>query len=287
MLCLLAKGSTLTLIITLAGPSGIHQSADFRLTRIQPGKQSSLQSDASPKQVTLRYGPGENAWQAVVAYIGVGAYKRIDTCSWITRWLNPSREWPTTLSFEAAIARVQSEGTNWLRGMSSSLGCPPLHTFVIGAMVAGQPQIVLISNCERARQLPLTVPSSELVVSRLRPRKPIVIISGQSAAVPRIERRILCSMLQSQREPKRIRERLAEVTRAASASPKSFGTVSPIAMTHSLLPDGSGGGEKYGDVAGDFIPNGLFNGLDTFDMLKCVTEHMGTGQHIPDDNRHG
>ncbi len=281
----------MTLIITLAGPSGIHQSADFRLTTLRQGRPSTLLSDASPKQVTLNYGVGAHAWQAVAAYAGVGAHEHLDTCSWLVRWLNPSGEWPVELSFVDAIACIQSQGTSWLHRMSLALGYLPRHTFVIAALVANKPQVVIISNCERVGQMPSDDLTSELVVTRLHPRKPMVIVTGQTDALTRVDRRLLCSMLRSQVRAKRIREKLAGITKMISESSGSQSTVSPAAMAYSLLPEGSadssGGGEKYGDVDGDFIPNGLSLGMETHTALRMVLQHMGSRLQIPEDNRHG
>jgi hypothetical protein len=249
----------------------------------------SLQSDASPKQVVLEYGLSPGAWSAVVTYTGIGAYQHIDTCSWLARWLNPTGKWLTILRFEDALECIRSEGTKWLAEVAKATHCPiPLHSFVVAGFVAHKLHVVLISNFERFGHRPSTTASPELIVTCRRPMKPIVVVTGVGIAVCRDNRRLLCSMLRAQADPKRIRERLADITRLASESPASHGLVSPNAMAFSLLSDGNNsGGEKYGEVEGDYFPHMLFNGFDMRERVQIVLDHMGTGQVISKDNRHG
>jgi hypothetical protein len=196
--------SHMTLNITLASPTGIHQSTDFRLMRPGAGGVMSRQSDASPKQVTIDSGLGPDRWMATIAYTGIGAWRTLDTCSWMVRWLYPSGEWPVDLEFEEAVERIRSEGTKWLVQISRPA---PQHSFIIGGWVSGKPQVALISNFECLRcasgwrhpvgeACPSAV-GTDLHVSRACPRRPMVVVTGQRAAVSATDRRRLSAMLGS------------------------------------------------------------------------------------------
>lgn len=272
--------------ITLASPTGIHQATDFRLTKFPSGRAPFVQSDASPKQITVHYGvPG---WEAVIAYTGVGAWGRRDTCSWLASWLQSPPN-PPNLSFKDMIERIRTEGTRWLAGMSPKLDRP--HTFVIGGFVDGKPQVVLASNFEHFGRRPAERADPELLVSRMRPQVPRVVITGMGNAVSRNDRKLLRALARESADPKHIRRMLADVIGRASVAPTSRGTIGPSAMAYSMVPNDQGGtesgGEKYGEIEGDYLPHMIMNGTDLPDVLNRVLAHMGNGQQVPTINWHG
>jgi hypothetical protein len=285
----------LTLNITLAGPTGIHQATDFRLMR-KVGQAVSVQSDASPKMVGLTAGIW--GWDALVTYAGLGALKGIDTSSWLNEWLkHPQRpgnlwppELPDKLSFDDMIQRVRTQGTNLLSQWSNN---DRRHTFVIGAFVEGKPQVVLLSNYEhfahdRADPAYANHAGPELLVSRRRPRTPKVVVTGTPEAVPRTDRRLLRAMARASVAPKHIRHTLANVIRRASAS---YHTIGPAALTYSLTPNDtgglSGGGEWYGDVTEPFVLHEIFVGIDNNDIINMVLQDIGSQERIQTTNCHG
>lgn len=239
----------MTLNLTLAAPWGIHQSSDFRLV---DGTSGALVQDVSPKLITLQY----LSWTAAISYCGVGGVGATETYVELGKWLtHPSG----SRTLNEVLAIIKTEGEEWLRVMPRRYP----HTFIVGAFISKEPSVTFISNFEDIRGSSSS-PTDVLRISSIRPRTAHVLITGTTSGVTRINRTILKAVLKRRYEPLRVRQFMASVNREASQmSP----FISLGCYAHSLLPDGTGGGERHGDVVKDFIPVMILNGINFRDQM--------------------
>src|ERR1700736_1105883 len=106
----------MTLNITLITQTGIHQSADFRLTELDEktaGKYVPL-NNHSAKILTLQY----KAWGAFISYCGIGMWAGKHTYDYLAEWLchHPGED----LSFEDVLKALEDNGNKWLDDITRS-----------------------------------------------------------------------------------------------------------------------------------------------------------------------
>ena len=112
----------MTLNITVVSPPGIHQSADFRISKTEKdtdGNWLELLPNAS-KSVALRY----EKWFGFVAYFGIGLGRGKRTDQYVTEWLSkltPNR------TFMDVAQTISASGSNWIRGINRHFPKPFRH----------------------------------------------------------------------------------------------------------------------------------------------------------------
>ena len=252
----------MTLTITLASPWGIHQSTDLQITN---GLTGDVVSDASPKQVTITC----FHWSALIAYCGVGqGADGKDTADALASWLKVPDLVQRKL--DEVIDLIRVEGDTWLASMPGKRR----HTFVMGVMKRSAVQIVLISNDEHFSGRREKDPKDHLFVTTSpHVSKPIAQVTGIPNAVEHRDVLVLEAAVKGRKDsPLQIRSRLAKVHAQAARRLQAQRGISASCMTYSLLPDGTGEGEKHGEVQGAFTPHRIRCGVASVDALQIVSQ---------------
>lgn len=196
----------MTLIITHVSQRRIFQSGDFRLTDARNGQQ--IDYWAQKQIIVQRFG-----WTALVGFCGVAHTGREYVPEWIVEQL---RATSPDAGFEDFVMRLRS-AEDWLARATPRFRA---ITFSVGAFVDLKPTFVLISNFEAIgrppRPLPRTWPAT-LEVTRFRPKKEQLFLSGRPAAVLPEERRQLLGTFRKVPPPEDGYAALAEINRRASA----------------------------------------------------------------------
>jgi hypothetical protein len=201
----------MTLNITLLTSGAIFQSADFQLTDGDTGDPLHTES---MKIVTVHYPD----WEGFVTYTGVGRWQGCDTTDWIVEWLTGLGD----ASPDAVIQRIRERGTEFMRAIAgASRGRRYRHTFIFAAFVSGAPLVATVSNFEDCSGQSESSPSRELRVdSRRMVHRPILLVTGQKAAVRRASRRHLERLAErADTSPARIRNELTAMNAEAAHSP--------------------------------------------------------------------
>jgi Tfp pilus assembly protein PilF len=217
----------MTLIMTYATPRRIFQSGDFRLTSPRTGE---IFDYKAQKQIIVQ----RFRWTALVGFCGVAHTGREYVPEWIVRQL---RALSQDASFEDLLRRLRTAEL-WLAGANPRFRA---ITFSVGAFVDFRPTFVLISNFEAIGEpprAPQTEYSAALQVSRLRPRRNQLLLSGRPSAVTRDDRRWLRNVL-GDAAPDRGYAVLAEVNRRASD--RDVGVGAACFTSHVTILGDSGG----------------------------------------------
>lgn len=189
----------------------IFQSGDFRLTDRRTGE--IIDYKAQKQIIVQRF-----RWTALVGFCGIAHTGREYVPEWIVRQL---RATPQDGSFDDFLRRLSSAEW-WLAGVNPRYRA---ITFSIGGFVDFRPTFVLVSNFEaigRSPRPPLREYPAALEVSRLRPGKNQLFVSGRPDAVSRDERRWLLRALRDL-APDQSYAALAEVNRRASVRDDAVG----------------------------------------------------------------
>jgi probable HAF family extracellular repeat protein len=256
----------MTLNITIVSQSGIHQSADFRISKTEKGadgKWIELQPNSS-KIISLRY----QTWSGFLTYCGMGLWNGKRTDEYATEWLADLSSSGTT--FQDAIEKIRERGSGWITSISRTFGKVMSHSFVLAGYEGGIPVYGVVSNYQTltGRIEPV---SSELKVDIRRSKKGThIFVNGVRSAVSRTTKRQLKRLIQIGTSANVIRYELAKVNRLASQSPAAENGISAACLTYSLNIHGEGGGEVHGDVPGPVLPRTVLNGVDMDKLLASV-----------------
>ena len=132
----------MTLNITIVSPAGIHQSADFQISKTErgvDGKWIELQPNSS-KIVSLRY----EKWSGLLTYCGIGLWKGKRTDEYASEWL---AELPKSgATFRDAVEKIREQGSAWIASINQSSGKVNIHSFVLAGYEAGTPVYAIVSN---------------------------------------------------------------------------------------------------------------------------------------------
>jgi tetratricopeptide (TPR) repeat protein len=250
----------MTLIITHVSQRRIFQSGDFRLTDARTGQQIDYWAQ---KQIIVQ----RSGWTALVGFCGIAHTGREYVPEWIVQQL---RATPQDAAFEDFLLRLRS-AEDWL-----ARAIPRFRaiTFSVGAFVDFKPVFVLMSNFEAIGRppgpLPRTLPAT-LEVTRFRPRKEQLFLSGRPDAVLAEERRRLLGTFRKVPPLEAGYAALADLNRHASTRD---GTVGPACFTAHVTVLGDQGGSvhewpadreylpAFVDVQGMILPR-----------LRAVDEH--------------
>jgi probable HAF family extracellular repeat protein len=255
----------MTLNITVISQSGIHQSADFRISRTEKGADGNwveLQPNSS-KIVSLLY----QKWFGFMTYCGIGLWNGKRTDEYAVDWLADLAT--TEPAFRDVVERIRVRGSKWVAEINRGRTEPFGHSFVVAGFEDGVPIYAIVSNIQsltdRFRSL------SKELVSEIRATKDLhLLITGISEAVTEKSRSRLKALVRSGAAPNVIRHEMAEVNRIASEATEARNGISPACLTFSIDEHGAGHGEVHGDVQGPVVPRTVVRGTDINKMLTEV-----------------
>lgn len=263
----------MTLNITVVSPVGIHQSADFQISRTETdanGNWIELQQNSS-KIVSLRY----KKWSGFLTYCGIGLWRGKRTDEYAAEWLSQLSDPGTT--FRDAVEKIREQGTGWLASINRSFGKIQRHSFVIAGYEEGIPVYAIVSDYQTLTGH-ITPISNELKVDFRRSSSGIhIFVTGIRDAVPKTRTRLLRRIAQTGNEANVIRHELAKTNRMAAQSPAAKNGISAACLTYSVDQHGGGSGEVHGEVSGPLMPRTISHGID---LTKMLAQVVGGGKFV-------
>lgn len=266
----------MTLNIAIVSRVGIHQSADFQISKTErdaDGNWIELQPNSS-KIVSLHY----EKWSGFLTYCGMGLWKRKRTDEYAAEWLadlsNPGA------TFQDAVEKIRERGTDWIASINQILGKVQVHSFLLAGYEGGIPIYAIVSNYETLTGR-ITPISNELKVDILLLTTGVrVFATGIRDAVPKAIRRRLKHLVHIGTDANVIRHELAKTNRLAAQSPAAKNGISTACLTYSLDIHGEGSGEVHGDVPGPLMPRGILGGFDMPKLLAQQIKHNPNAKFI-------
>jgi probable HAF family extracellular repeat protein len=255
----------MTLNITVVSSSGIHQSADFRISKTEKdanGNWVELQPN-STKIVPLQY----QKWFGFVTYCGIGLWSGKSTDQYAVEWLADLA--PTQPTFREVVERIRARGSHWLGGINRGRKEPFGHSFVVAGFEAGVPIYAIVSNIQSLTEYFRSL-SNELRADVRATKDLHLLITGIREAVSEEAQSRLKAVVRSGAAPNVIRYEMAEVNRIASKSSEARNGISPACLAYSIDEHGAGHGEVHGDVQGPVMPRTVLGGIDISAMLAEV-----------------
>lgn len=252
----------MTLIITVATPQCIYQSADYRLTDLRTG----ATRDFDTQKIVF---VNAFSWAASVCFAGVGRTPSVDVGEWLQRVaqaISPSDP------FDVLLEALMSADA-WLAGLP-----PPnnRHSFSVGAFVGSRPVVALISNFESLSGDARALTTEGLYLQQFEPSKPMTFVSGQKGALPRYERRLLSRLVAHDPSTDGMYSALARANRRASDRSRY---VSPGCFTAYVRNTGEGGGSSQG-MGNARLPSAVEVPMP--DVVKnLLDEQFGAGRWTP------
>jgi len=255
----------MTLNITLVSQAGIHQSADFQISKTEKdadGNWIELQPNSS-KIVSLQY----EKWSGFLTYCGIGLWKGKRTDEYAAEWLTdlPNSE----ATFHDVVNTIRQQGTCWITSINENFGEVKPHSFVLAGYEAGGPVLAIVSNYQALTGK--IKPISKKLKADIRPTTGIhVLVTGIRGAVPMEAKRRLKHLARVRTDANVIRYELAKVNRLAAKSKVAGKGISEACLAYSLDAHGGGTGEVHGDVPGPLMPRTVFHGIDMSKLLAQV-----------------
>jgi hypothetical protein len=259
----------MTLNIMVVARWLVGMSSDFRLT-----SNGVPVSDCAPRQAVMH----NLGWSGLLCYNGVARYGSHDTAEWLEQTLQ--HEWGAQRSPEQIVDLLAREGSAWLGKIPAN---HRRHTFTLITFEDGNPFVHVISNYERPGQPDLPTPTDRLFHTRIKPRGPRCIVTGQSQAVSKRRRDHLKDVLAQQPPaPDKLREAIAEANREAAPLAQKD-TVSEACVVAYMSRDGSGQMNVYGEIKGEFLPPLILSGQPLAEQMRGAVAQMGaTGSQSVD-----
>lgn len=246
----------MTLLITVAGVNGIHQSSDFRIS--DQGKP--VETAAGTKQMTIT----TSRWTAHVAFTGIAREGAgYDTRGWLADLFKKT---PSDSTVPALVDDVTGRATAELSRVKTY---DTRLTIVIAYFHGMEPGLYLISNFEAPSRGPLSSPDAHATGFRISIESPIVMANGMPHALSGSERNRLYRLYVSGAAPRAMREALVAANRRAAAQKKYAFGISGECHTCSILPNGRTESENPGEFSGM-----MTNVMSGFDITEWVQKHM-------------
>jgi hypothetical protein len=245
----------MTLILTVANGSGIHQCSDFALTDPRTGLP--VADSAGTKQLKATFGHLD----VVLAFTGLARVGSRHTIDWLSDEL---KALPATSELQDVCEALQ-------RRNSSEIGKPGLRhhvlTIVLATAEIGEPyRVATISNADWTQSPPTAKTKFEIQIHTV--RKPLHLISGYRAAVPHPERRRLKALAKgSSTEVAAVQDVLVSIN--SNAAKNSNGWISENCWVESLYQDGQvvrSSARNIGEREG-FI-HGISGGFDISEWVR-------------------
>lgn len=255
----------MTLLITLACESVVHQSSDYRISNWAGNV---VETANGTKQLFL----SNLHWAARIAFTGI-AFDGQDysTRNWIEAVCLNANE---NDSPEALVEKLAERGLEELRRVSlDRRHLTVIVTFVVG----GRCRLFLVSNFEAPRQNRRRIPLDVLQWFEVSLDEPTVLVNGASGPLRRWEVRALEQMFRSDPEPNVIRDRMADANRTAAQRGPYAALISEGCWVSSMFADGKELSRNYGEVPG--IPGQLMSGFNMGEFLR-KTLHPAPGKQI-------
>ena len=246
----------MTLNITLFSPWGVYQASDFRIVTSFKGKKTEFDENGA-KQFTI----SNLTWNAQLCFAGIARKGKYDTRDWIRAALM-SLDINDTV--DDLVQTLGQAGTLALKE------CPKVDrilTISIAVLVDSRFRVYLLSNVDKPDGSRWGRKLNHLRVYRKDPGRPGIWVTGAPEYVSRDDRKLLLRMLKKRHKPEDIQDKLAEIFQKASRN-KELGVsyVSPECYVYSLLPDHSGQGKNYGEVAG--TPENIISGFNMGEWVR-------------------
>jgi hypothetical protein len=255
----------MTLLITLANKSVVHQSSDYRLS---DWSGNVVETANGTKQLSV----SAERWTARVVFTGIAfdgqGYRTLD---WLEdEGVSADRKG----SPEALIEKLARRGTEELRRVRADRR----HLTVLVTVVeGGRCRLFLVSNFEAPRQNWRRTPLDALKWLEVDLTKPSVLVNGSRGALRRWEERCLEQIFQKNSDPQTVRDRMATANRKASQDYRFKKLISEGCWVSSLFADGKEHGWNYGEVPG--VPGMVVPGFDFGEYLRKTLE-PAPGKHI-------
>jgi hypothetical protein len=255
----------MTLLITLANKSVVHQSSDYC---ISDWSGNVVETVNGAKQLSV----SAEHWTARVVFTGIAFdSKGYRTLDWLeTEGLSLDRK-ARPEEFIGQLARRGSDELKRVRADRRKL------TLVVTFVEGGRCRLFLVSNFEQPGKDQLGAPLDALRWFDLDLSDPLVLVSGAPGALPRHEKRCLERLFRSSTDPQALRDRMAAANRVAAGRPGYKKLISEGCWVFSLFADGKSYACNFGEVPG--IPGQV---IPEFDIGAFIREnyHAAPGQQI-------
>jgi probable HAF family extracellular repeat protein len=257
-----------TLNITIVSSTGIHQSADFRISRTERdgnGNWIELQPNSS-KIVPLHF----QKWFGFLTYCGIGLWRGKPTDQYAVEWLSDLSQ--SECSFGDVVETIRLRGSDWVVGINRGRKHRFNHTFILAGYENQVPHYAVISNIQSlTKYFPAT--ADDLIAESRATRDLHLFVTGIGEAVSGPMRSKLKAMVRSGAAPNVIRHEMAEINRIASQSVEAKNGISPACLAYSIDQYGAGHGEVHGDVQGPVMPKTVMGGIDISHLLAEILKN--------------
>ena len=244
----------MTLLITLASKSVVHQSSDYC---ISDDLGNVVQVANGTKQLSVS-GQG---WTARIAFTGIAfdgqGYRTLD-------WLQDkgvSADWKG--GPEAFVEKLTRRGTEDLRRVRAG---DRRLTVLVTVLEGARCRLFLVSNFEVPRQNRRCTPLDALPWFEMDLTKPVVLVNGCWDALRPWAKRRLERMFRENPDPQVLRDRMAAANQEAAQQPRYKTLISKGCWVSSLFADGREQGWNYGEAPG--IPGQVMPGFDLGEYLR-------------------
>jgi hypothetical protein len=224
----------MTLLLNLIGPSGIHQSSDYRLTDI--ATRQPIEDELGSKQLDARL----PKWTARISFTGLAQVGGRKTREWISEVFNDSH----SLTAQDAVSRLASRATSELRALPANLG----ELTIVVTVTAADTSDRLFVVSRRGPIGPVAAGTDEFAVSDFTCTKPRVLIFGYVQAVTSEDKKLLKALSAADRDPAEIRRVLGQVNLRSAKNSQGF--ISEGCLVSSVLPNGHSAVENFGGTPG-------------------------------------
>ncbi len=227
----------MTLLLNLIGPSGIHQSSDYRLTDIVTRRP--VEDAYGSKQLEFSFA----SWTAQISFTGIAEVGGRKTRDWISQSINGT---PQPAEVPTVMANLATRATNELRAVPRD----SRQLTIVGTVSeTGRPaRVFVVSRADRPGGPPLGHALDQFVVYEFSSDKPQVFIFGLVNAVARADIKLLKNLNRGGRDPAEIRAALAEIN--SRSAKRSGGLISEGCLVTTVLPDGNIASENFGLTPG-------------------------------------
>jgi hypothetical protein len=242
----------MTLLLNLVGPSGIHQSSDYRLTDIVT--RHPIEDSFGSKQLHFDF----SSWSAQISFTGIAEFGGRKTRDWISQTVGSM---PRSAEVLTVMGSLAERATNELRAVPSHFR---QLTIVVTVSERARPDRLFVLSCiDRPTGPPLAQALDQFSVYEFSSNRQEVLIFGVASAVGLADRKLLKDLNHGGRDPSKIRAVLAQIN--SRAAKRSNGFISEGCLVSSLLPDGTSASENFGLTPG--VPADMVGSKDVAELI--------------------